>query len=232
MTFEINKDQIFKLLKSGESEVQKFAALKMTEGYSKREFSASERQIVEDIFRVLCQKADVFVRIILSESLKNCNNLPHDIALKLAKDAVEVAVPMLQYSEVLTDEDLCEIIDETVRAKRLAIARRPSLTKRVITKLFGTKDKLVNEAIIKNENLRKDSELFGELWPKIKPWFAAKAEAWRQALPKLVVLNATKFVVCPEIRRGRSEITCTGTKDSISCDLCVRGLANVLFPAH
>lgn len=27
-------------------------------------------------------------------------------------------------------------------------------------------------------NKYRDSELFGELWPKIKPWFASKAEAW------------------------------------------------------
>jgi len=27
-------------------------------------------------------------------------------------------------------------------------------------------------------NNYRDSELFGALWPKIKPWFAAKAEAW------------------------------------------------------
>ena len=60
----------------------------------------------------------------------------------------------------------------------------------------------------------------------------AKADAWRKALPKLVILNATKFVVCPEIRRGRATITCTGTKDSISCDLCVRGLANEIGRAH
>jgi heme-degrading monooxygenase HmoA len=27
-------------------------------------------------------------------------------------------------------------------------------------------------------NNYRDSELFGALWPKIKPWFAEKAEAW------------------------------------------------------
>jgi len=47
-----------------------------------------------------------------------------------------------------------------------------------------------------------------------------------------VVLNGAKFVTCPEIRRGRATITCTGTKDSLECNLCVKGLANVLFPAH
>jgi len=27
-------------------------------------------------------------------------------------------------------------------------------------------------------NNYRDSELFGQLWTKIKPWFAAKTEAW------------------------------------------------------
>lgn len=65
-----------------------------------------------------------------------------------------------------------------------------------------------------------------------RPKSKAKADAWRKSLPKLVILDDTKFVVCPEIRRGRDVITCTGTKDSIACDLCVKGLANVLFPCH
>jgi hypothetical protein len=65
-----------------------------------------------------------------------------------------------------------------------------------------------------------------------RPRSKAKADAWRKALPKLVVLNGTKFITCPEIRRGRGVVTCTPTKGSVSCDLCVRGLANVLFPSH
>ena len=89
----------------------------------------------------------------------------------------------------------------------------------------------MNEA--KGQGFKKfawcDSDM--KVAPK-RPKSKVKADAWRAALPKLVVLNDTKFVTCPEIRRGRAIITCTGTKDSISCDLCVRGLANVLFPAH
>ena len=64
--------------------------------------------------------------------------------------------------------------------------------------------------------------------PKRKP---AAAE-WRSSLPKLVVLEGEKFITCPEIRRGRGVVTCTPTKGSVSCDLCPRGLANVLFPSH
>lgn len=65
-----------------------------------------------------------------------------------------------------------------------------------------------------------------------RPRSKAKADAWRKALPKLVVLEGEKYVTCPEIRRGRGVVTCTPTKGSVSCDLCVRGLANVLFPSH
>jgi hypothetical protein len=74
-----------------------------------------------------------------------------------------------------------------------------------------------------------DSDM--KIAPK-RPKAKAKKAAWQASLPKMVVLNNEKFVTCPEIRRGRDVITCTGTKDSISCDLCVRGLANVLFPCH
>jgi len=65
-----------------------------------------------------------------------------------------------------------------------------------------------------------------------RPRSKAKAAAWRDSLPKLVVLHGEKYVTCPEIRRGRGVVTCTPTKGSVSCDLCVRGLANVLFPSH
>ena len=65
-----------------------------------------------------------------------------------------------------------------------------------------------------------------------RPKRKAAADAWRAALPKLVIIDDTKYVTCPEIRRGRGVVTCTPTKGSVSCDLCVRGLANVLFPSH
>ena len=65
-----------------------------------------------------------------------------------------------------------------------------------------------------------------------RPRSKAKADAWRAALPKLVVLEGEKFITCPEIRRGRGVVTCTQTKNSVHCDLCPRGLANVLFPSH
>ena len=53
-------------------------------------------------------------------------------------------------------------------------------------------------------------------------------------LPKLVVIDNEKFVVCPEMRLGREfgGTTCTGSAFTKKCNLCVLGLINVLFVDH
>ena len=65
-----------------------------------------------------------------------------------------------------------------------------------------------------------------------RPRSKVKADAWRKSLPKLVIIDGDKYITCPEIRRGRGVVTCTPTKGSVDCNLCVKGLANVLFPSH
>ena len=65
-----------------------------------------------------------------------------------------------------------------------------------------------------------------------RPRSKVKADAWRKSLPKLVIIDGDKYITCPEIRRGRGVVTCTPTKGSVDCNLCVKGLANVLFPCH
>lgn len=74
-----------------------------------------------------------------------------------------------------------------------------------------------------------DSDM--KIAPK-RPKSKAKADAWRKALPKLVIIDDTKFVTCPEIRKGRAFVTCSGNKDSQACNMCIFGRANVLFPCH
>ena len=65
-----------------------------------------------------------------------------------------------------------------------------------------------------------------------RPKHKAKADVWRASLPKFVIINNERFVTCPEIRKGRSFVTCSGSKDSKACNMCINGRANVLFPAH
>ena len=68
--------------------------------------------------------------------------------------------------------------------------------------------------------------------PKKKRGKAGKQQ--RVVAPKLAIIDNERFVTCPEMKRGRQAggVTCTGTKDTIACNLCVKGLANVLFLNH
>jgi hypothetical protein len=65
-----------------------------------------------------------------------------------------------------------------------------------------------------------------------RPRRKAQTEVWRASLPKLVIIDGDKYVTCPEIRRGRGVVTCTPTEGSVVCNMCVKGLTNVLFPSH
>src|SRR3546814_9519942 len=62
------------------------------------------------IFRRLVADAEVLVRQALAANLKTTADLPHDLAVALARDVDSVSLPVLKYSEVLTDDDLIEIV--------------------------------------------------------------------------------------------------------------------------
>ena len=66
----------------------------------------AERQVAEQVLRAMMEGAAVQVRKVLSDTLKDSQFLPHDIAVALANDVESVALPVLQFSKVLSDEDL------------------------------------------------------------------------------------------------------------------------------
>jgi hypothetical protein len=66
-----------------------------------------------------------------------------------------------------------------------------------------------------------------------RPRGANKLKTWQQSLPKFTIINNTKFVICPEIRKGRDFVTCTGDDNSNACNMCLdKEKPNVLFPFH
>ena len=75
---------------------------------------------------VLAKDRAVKVRSVLAEEIKHMDCIPHDIALRLAHDLEEiVAAPILEYSPLLSDTDLVEVIAAGKVQKVLtAIARR------------------------------------------------------------------------------------------------------------
>jgi uncharacterized protein (DUF2336 family) len=95
--------------------------------------AASEVQEVRDrvmaLLERLAQDELARVRQIVAEEIKSCPGVPKRLAVSLARDAeILVCGPVLQYSPLLSDDDLLEIVATTrVQGALEAIARRRSI---------------------------------------------------------------------------------------------------------
>lgn len=104
----------------------------------------------------LANDSAVKVRAILAEEIKHLNCIPQSVALALAKDLeASVAVPVLEYSPLLSDTDLMEIIAcGQVEEKLTAIARRKPLSKKLSDALFKSLDVPAIAALLVNPDSR------------------------------------------------------------------------------
>jgi len=151
MKHTLNQEDVSRLLLDPSATVRAETAGKIATQFERGEFTAEEREVAEQIFRTMVKDAEVRVREALSKNLKECDELPHDVALILARDVDQVARPMLEFSQVLTDEDLIEIVRTQSAAKQEAIARRPAVSERVVDALVSTDHEPVVAALVANE---------------------------------------------------------------------------------
>ena len=126
-------------------------ATKLGRMFASGEISAEQRTLAADIFRVMVGDMETRVRHALAESLKLSAEVPHDVAQALANDVVEVASPILECSEVLTDADLVEIIAASQDGQAIAISRRSRVSEPVSDALIETHDESVVASLMENE---------------------------------------------------------------------------------
>lgn len=93
--------------------------------------SPEERIHAEAILRLMAEDAVVHVRRALAVTLRSSSKLPREIARALAKDVEAVALPVLEYSPSLSDQDLIELLAAAPFAKQMAIAARETLSSAV-----------------------------------------------------------------------------------------------------
>ena len=105
------------------------------------------------------------VRAIISDALKDSLVAPKNIILALAKDAEEiVASPVLEYSPLLSEADLLEIIASGVASGSLpAIARRDNLAENVSESVAATLDIPAVAALLANKSARVREETLDQL---------------------------------------------------------------------
>ena len=147
----LSATDVEKLMANPSADTRVETSAKIANRFASGELSESERRIAEDIFRVLLKDAEVRVREALSVHLKSSRDMPHDVAVALARDVDSVALPMIKFSEVLTDQDLIEIVRGNSSARQVAVAQRPRVSESVADALIDTGNETAVSHLVSNE---------------------------------------------------------------------------------
>ena len=144
---------------------------------------------------VLCQLAElveVETRTQVAQMLAPLERAPGTVIVKLANDTIEVARPLLEFSNVLSDDDLIDIVTNQSEAHREAIASRRHLTERV------------GDAIITHGGAPSVRQLVRN----------ANAEIGQASLTRLVARANADAGIAADLR-GRSDIDWTALRAEI-----------------
>jgi len=126
----ITREDIESLVREPSAAMRVRITEKIAVGYNTGSFSEKEIRLANEIFRLLLKDTELRVRKLLADQLKSNLDVPHDIIIALANDRHEVAGPVLQYSPVLTEDDLIAIVRAAREHQKLeAIAKRQSISK-------------------------------------------------------------------------------------------------------
>ncbi len=149
MDQKLKEEDVARLLANPSADIRAEIAGKIAGQHA--QLSDSQRKLAEDIFRLMVKDAEVRVRQALSRQLKENHLVPHDVALTLARDVDAVALPILEFSEVLTDEDLVEIVRSQSPEKQVAVAKRAHLSANVADALVDSHNEAAVASLVSNK---------------------------------------------------------------------------------
>ena len=144
---------------------------------------------------VLCQLAElveVEARTHVAKLLAPLDRAPGNVVVKLANDTYDVAAPLLEFSNVLSDDDLIDIISSQSEEHRVAIAGRKNVPQRV------------GDAIVEHG----DSPSVARLVRNVT------AELGRETLERLAARAAQDAGIAADLR-GRNDIDWKGLRGEI-----------------
>lgn len=159
--------------------------------------SSRASKMVIEVLEGLAADQLTEIRAILSEEIKQLDSIPHHTASKLARDVdAGVASPMLQFSPLLEDDELIEIISESIQDEALtAIAKRQGLGQGVAHAVAETESGQAVQALLENSSAQIADNTLTFISEK-----AVDHENWhgplvnRDKLPEQAVKNIADYV--------------------------------------
>jgi uncharacterized protein (DUF2336 family) len=164
---KLSATDVSRLLKDPSASVRAETAAKVASEFGVGGLSKTEREIAQEIFRVMAKDIEILVRETLSQSLKEIPDLSSDVARILAEDENDsVALPILEFSKALTEQDLVEIIEVCKPTRHVAVARRENISAKVSDAIVekGNEDAVV--ALVSNKSAQIAEKTFNKVVDK------------------------------------------------------------------
>jgi len=141
-----------------------------------------------EVIEILAQDQVIRVRQIVAETLKEVASAPSHVIQRLARNAAEVvACPVLEFSPLLSDQDLLEIIESRGNSGRLsAISRRQGVGEQVTDAIVATRDEGAISALLNNGTAQIREEALDGLVAA-----ALEVSAWQEPLVRRPRLPAS-----------------------------------------
>lgn len=146
----LSKADVEKLLSEPTPQLRAELAEKIGREIDSPELTESETGLAQDIIRVLARDIEASVRATLANSLRASRLLPHDVAVRLANDIDKVALPILSESQVLSPDDLIELVRASSLTKQRAIAGRNNLPEDVSEAIMDHAEEGAVSALLEN----------------------------------------------------------------------------------
>jgi uncharacterized protein (DUF2336 family) len=143
--------------------------------------------VVNQILETLAQDQVSRVRGMLAEELKDAQNVPETVIRRLATDTdASVSGLVLEFSPILSDELLMEIIEGSPESAALsAIARRQILDQTVSDAVVATQDQPAITELLSNKSAQIREETLDQLVAQ-----AEQVPQWHQPLVERPILSA------------------------------------------
>ena len=180
----LTEADVRRLVKSTDEDERAAAAHKLCRSMDRGELSELDREAAQKILRLMAQDAAELVRRAMAVTLKASDLIPHDVARQLAADVDGVALPIIGFSPVFSDDDLIEIVRAGSSVRQVAVAARPFVSRDVSEAVA----EVGCEEAVRTLAANDDADLGERGLNRIVDRFGASSDmvaavAYRQALP-------------------------------------------------
>lgn len=192
---EVTQKDAIALYQNDSPDRRAILALKLGHDINSGNLSETELALAIAICEQLSEDIHVAVRQSLSQTLKKSSDIPKELAVKLANDVLEVSLPMIEFSDLLSDNDLISLARTGDKDRQLAITQRKLISPAVSHTLVEEGDEDVVESLLHNDGADLEDKTMEAVLDRFQNSPAIHTGmAQRHKLPKHIVERMVDLV--------------------------------------